>query len=57
MIYGIEIEKTRRAVENLLAAGYRIFWVSDGGREYGFIRDDETTADAASSLEAQALGL
>jgi FkbM family methyltransferase len=37
LAYGIATERTFRAVENLLAAGYRIFWISQLGREYGFI--------------------
>jgi FkbM family methyltransferase len=35
---GIGVERTRRAVAGLKAAGYRIFSVSDTGEEYGFIR-------------------
>jgi FkbM family methyltransferase len=34
---GIGVERTRRAVARLEAAGYRIFAVSDTGEEYGFI--------------------
>ena len=34
--YGIETGRTYEAVENLLAYGYRIFWISALGREYGF---------------------
>lgn len=33
----VGLESTRRAVRNLNAAGYRIFFVSDNGEEYGFI--------------------
>jgi FkbM family methyltransferase len=36
----VGIERTRQAVANLNAAGYRIFAVSDTGEEYGFIRRD-----------------
>ena len=34
----VGIERTRQAVETLNAAGYRIFFVSESGEEYGFIR-------------------
>jgi FkbM family methyltransferase len=37
--FGITADQTRAAVEKLKAAGYRLYWVSDLGREYGFIRD------------------
>jgi FkbM family methyltransferase len=33
----VGIEPTRRAIETLNAAGYRIFFSSDSGEEYGFI--------------------
>ena len=36
----VGIERTRQAVTKLNAAGYRIFFVSDVGEEYGFIRRD-----------------
>ena len=36
-VAGIGVERTRRAVAGLKAAGYRIFSVSDTGEEYGFI--------------------
>ena len=32
------IERTRRAIEALNEAGYRIFDVSAGGKDYAFIR-------------------
>jgi hypothetical protein len=35
---GVGIERTRNAVTALNAAGYRIFFVSASGEEYGFIR-------------------
>jgi FkbM family methyltransferase len=35
--YGIRAEKTRGAVSRLMAYEYGIFWVSDVGREYGFL--------------------
>lgn len=35
---GVGIERTRQAVTALNAAGYRIFFASDTGEEYGFIR-------------------
>lgn len=34
--YGIGTERTDKAVANLLAGGYNIFWISELGREYGF---------------------
>jgi len=34
---GVGIEKTRRAVNDLNAAGYRIFFVSESGEEYSFV--------------------
>lgn len=37
LTYGISIEETCKAVASLSAVGYRIFWVSQLGREYGFI--------------------
>jgi FkbM family methyltransferase len=37
-VAGIGVDRTRRAVAGLKAAGYRIFSVSDTGEEYGFIR-------------------
>jgi hypothetical protein len=36
----VGIERTRQAVTKLNAAGYRIFFASDVGEEYGFIRRD-----------------
>jgi FkbM family methyltransferase len=36
LAYGIGVARTYKAVENLLAIGYRIFWMSPVGREYGF---------------------
>lgn len=36
-VSGIGLERTRRAVAGLHAAGYRIFSVSDTGEEYGFM--------------------
>jgi hypothetical protein len=30
--------ETKEAVANLQRAGYNIYWVSNGGHEYGFIR-------------------
>jgi len=36
----ISIDRTRQAVTRLNASGYRIFFVSDTGEEYGFIRRD-----------------
>lgn len=35
--YGILAQQTRDAVKRLRGAGYKIYWVSDVGREYGFI--------------------
>ena len=37
--HGIGVDRTRRAVERLNAAGYRIFFASDSGEEYSFILD------------------
>jgi FkbM family methyltransferase len=37
---GVGIERTRQAVTALNAVGYRIFFASDSGEEYGFIRPD-----------------
>jgi FkbM family methyltransferase len=36
---GIGVDRTRRAVHDLNAAGYRIFFASDSGEEYSFILD------------------
>jgi FkbM family methyltransferase len=36
--YGIDARRTREAVAAIRHAGYRIYWVSDLGREYGFVR-------------------
>lgn len=36
----VPLEKTRRAVEKLHQAGYRVFYISDKAREYSFIRED-----------------
>lgn len=36
-MYGIEADATRGSVTRLQAAGYRIFFVSDTGQEYGFV--------------------
>jgi len=36
-MYGIEAECTLAATSRLRAAGYRLFSVSDNGREYGFL--------------------
>jgi len=35
--YGFTADDTRLAVQTLSDAGYRIFWVSDRGLEYGFL--------------------
>lgn len=37
---GVGVARTRRAVEALNAAGYRIFAAAASGKEYGFIRED-----------------
>jgi FkbM family methyltransferase len=37
--YGISIEQTRATVSRLRSVGYAIFWISDLGREYGFVRE------------------
>lgn len=37
LTYGIGTDRTYKAVESLLAGGYRIFWMSPVGKEYGFI--------------------
>ena len=37
LMFGIGVEPTLRSVELLAKAGYRIFWVSNGGHEYGFL--------------------
>lgn len=37
---GVGVERTKRAVANLNAAGYRIFAASESGEEYSFILDD-----------------
>lgn len=37
-MYGIANARTRRAVDQLRATGYRLFYVSSTGHEYGFIR-------------------
>ena len=37
LTYGIGTERTYKAVEKLLAHGYRIFWMSSLGKEYGFL--------------------
>jgi hypothetical protein len=36
---GTTVERTRRAVQGLNAAGYRIFFVAASGEEYSFILD------------------
>lgn len=36
-MYGIDIEMTKQAVEKLGREGYHIFYVSEGGHEYGFV--------------------
>lgn len=36
-MYGIANESTNAAVEKLRQAGYRLFYVSGGGHEYGFV--------------------
>lgn len=42
--YGISPEKTRGAVSRLTDYNYGIFWVSDVGREYGFLDLDAISA-------------
>jgi FkbM family methyltransferase len=44
--YGISAEKTRCAVSRLMEYQYGIFWVSDVGREYGFL-DLHTLSECA----------
>lgn len=41
---GVGAARTRRAVEALNAAGYRIFAAADSGKEYGFIRAGRSPA-------------
>jgi FkbM family methyltransferase len=36
-MYGISTKRTQQAVRDLQRAGYEIFYVSDGGHEYGFV--------------------
>jgi len=36
-VYGITKSMTRRSVQELLSYGYGIYWISDLGREYGFV--------------------
>jgi FkbM family methyltransferase len=36
-MYGIANDQTIRTVDHLRAAGYQLFYVSDGGHEYGFL--------------------
>lgn len=45
---GICKEKTHQAIRSLNAAGYRIFHVSDTGREYSFLRCDLPAAASRS---------
>jgi FkbM family methyltransferase len=49
--YGISAEKTRWAVSRLIEYEYEIFWVSDVGREYGFL--DLHALQAAKQTEAK----
>lgn len=44
---GVGVAKTRRAVEQLNAAGYRIFAAAASGKEYGFIRPGRARAAPA----------
>lgn len=37
-MYGVTNDRTRASVARLRAAGYRLFYVSPVGREYGFVR-------------------
>jgi FkbM family methyltransferase len=46
-IYGISVDQTKEAVSHLKSAGYRLFYVSSTGHEYGFVHDKiEATADS-----------
>jgi FkbM family methyltransferase len=36
-MYGIETDRTRSAVEKIRAAGYKLFYLSPSGHEYGFV--------------------
>lgn len=45
----VGVERTRRAVANLNAAGYRIFAASDSGEDYGFLLDDRGRTAAAGT--------
>lgn len=38
-MYTYQAVDTRRAVDALRSAGYRLFYVSSGGHEYGFVRE------------------
>jgi FkbM family methyltransferase len=38
-MYGIANETTERQIERLRSAGYRIFYVSSGGHEYGLVHE------------------
>lgn len=46
---GVGVEHTRRAVERLNRAGYRIFFASDSGEEYSFILDEGARRPAAGN--------
>lgn len=43
------VERTRRAIQRLNAAGYRIFFSAESGEEYCFIRDDDGRAGTITS--------
>jgi hypothetical protein len=45
LIYGIGVERTYETVQRLVSEGYRIFWISPLGREYGFFLSDCFHAD------------
>jgi len=46
---GIGVHRTRRAVQALNAAGYRIFFAADSGEEYSFILETDARQPGAES--------
>jgi FkbM family methyltransferase len=46
--YGIGRERTVEAVQALREAGYRLFYVSEIGREYGFVLEGDSPPTASS---------
>jgi len=48
-MYGFTVAMTETAIANLRAIGYRVFWVSETGREFGLVLDAAPSSSAMAT--------